>query len=89
MNRRGQGSALAACPACPSAERELHAYVTGFGLGVPLVSLITGVRSYIILEDRGRTPWDAAYRLRTEHREFGVGSWLLVALVAFVLVADL
>ncbi len=68
--------------------RDLNVFLKGFGLGIPLVSLLTLAFAYKRLKSTGSTSWDAGAFLVT-HRPtgntqyvlntFGVALWLFVA----------
>ena len=59
----------------------------GLGLGIPILSLLTCVFSYQILEKYGRTSWDDAGNLRVQSSPRAWWVWLLVWLVTALVLA--
>jgi len=51
--------------------RELDVWVRGYGVVVPLVSIITMPMSYFRLTEKGKTVWDARQRNLILHRPWG------------------
>jgi uncharacterized RDD family membrane protein YckC len=63
-------------------ERSVQVWVRGMGLGLPLVSLVTMVSSFIRLSNDGRTAWDEKLGLRVTHGE--VSPLRLTSVVVFL-----
>lgn len=62
--------------------RELHAWVVGLGMGLPLVSLVTLLVARTRLVETHCTAWDAHQPWVVTHRPTGPTQWLL-AITAF------
>ena len=48
--------------------RELHVWLVGLGLSIPIVNLICMLRAFRKLKSSGTTSWDVAQRLTVLHR---------------------
>lgn len=57
--------------------REVGVWFYGFGLGVPVVSLITLIVSYLRLKDQGVARWDAGRPWLVTYRPSGTLQWIL------------
>lgn len=49
-------------------KRELMVWFRGLGLGIPIVTLVTTIRAFIILRKEGRTTWDRDLHLQVRYR---------------------
>ncbi|HNT66896.1 MAG TPA: TIR domain-containing protein [bacterium] len=67
-----------------SFKRSLGAALQGYGLGIPIVSLITQITSYSRLKERGRTAWDEKGNFVVSHRIVGIGRILVIVLIFVV-----
>jgi uncharacterized RDD family membrane protein YckC len=63
----------------PALVRELRVLLTGLGLGLPLISLVTMSNAYSTLEERDATSWDEDQENVVLHRPGGVATTLLNA----------
>lgn len=61
----------------PALEREFRVWIFGFGLGIPLVNIITMSRSYDKLKKNGITRWDEALHAKVTYRPTGTKQTLL------------
>jgi hypothetical protein len=69
--------------------RTLRVLVYGFGLGIPIVTLITQIIAYLRLTGSGRTSWDRKGGLRAIHGPMSLMRWIgaLAATLAIILAA--
>lgn len=82
--RRNDGSRLD----LPTAlKRELHVFVRGVGLGLPLVSMVMYVISHQRLMEEGTTHWDAALDCRVEHAPRTPFWWVRAVFAGLVVLA--
>jgi len=77
-----EGSRL---PFATCLRRAFAVVLKGQGLGIPMVSLFTGIFAYRTLNSKGRTSWDAQYGVIVKHEELGVGRVLGVVVTPFVI----
>jgi hypothetical protein len=70
-------------------ERSVQVWLRGLGLGLPLVSAVTMVMSYLTLSGEGRTAWDHKLGLRVTHGEMSAPRWAGVAVVLALVIAVL
>jgi hypothetical protein len=70
-------------------KREVDVYVKGWGLGVPVVSLVTLIRSFVRLKGEKVTAWDERGAFEITHRPASIGSavGMCLAILGFVIVA--
>jgi uncharacterized RDD family membrane protein YckC len=62
--------------------REVDVYIKGWGLGLPVVSLVTLIRSFVRLKGEKVTAWDERGAFEITHRSSSIGStvgmWLAI-----------
>lgn len=58
--------------------REAKVFLTGLGLGIPLLALIFQIISYSKLKSEGITSWDRSGDLVVSHQTVGIWRWLLM-----------
>ena len=56
--------------------RSASVWVSGLGIGIPLISLFTMISAYRKLKATGTTTWDAQIQWSVTHSEFGVARWV-------------
>ncbi len=67
-------------------KRSLAVWVRGFGLGIPIVALITASVAYSTLKRDKQTTWDRDFNLVVLHRDPSIFKWVIIAVVwAFLL----
>ena len=57
--------------------RDLTVYLRGFGLAIPIVSLVTLYLAFRTLKDTGSTSWDADNEYKVWHRPSGQAQYVL------------
>lgn len=69
--------------------RNMSLWIRGFGLGLPLVSLICSIASYKELKNQGFTTWDAENNLITTHGKVGIlrGTFTAVIVIGIILLS--
>mgnify|MGYP001189152481 FL=1 len=76
--------------------RELHVWIVGICLQLPILAYLTMIAAYRRLKDAGTTPWDAAQGLTVLHRPVGaaqrvldvLGVAMLLGWFAYVIYGD-
>ena len=70
-----------------SMRRSMSVWVRGFGMGIPLVQILTYVASYFYLRQDGVTPWDGQQSLHIDQQPMGPARWLAVVAAGAVMFA--
>jgi uncharacterized RDD family membrane protein YckC len=65
--------------------REFSVLAAGMGFGIPLISLVTNIYSYVRLKSDGTTSWDGLGRWVVTHRPWGLVQIACVALALSML----
>jgi uncharacterized RDD family membrane protein YckC len=68
-------------------KRELHVWVRGVGLGIPVISLFTLIMSHGDLKNEGVTPWDKSLDLVVEHAPATPWWWIRATIGAAIVLA--
>lgn len=66
--------------------RAFQVWAMGFGLGIPIVSLVTCIIGYNTLRTEGTTPWDRRGGFRVTYGEIGAGRMILIILLAILFI---
>ncbi len=73
LNIRVRTSSGEKLPFLDAFSRSLGWWISGFGLGIPLISLLTLITSYLRLTRQGAARWDEKGGFVVSHREIGAG----------------
>jgi len=68
--------------------RSAKVWLLGWGLGIPIVSMVTRVLSFARLMGEGKTAWDSQCGTRVIHQPIGFGRALLAIVLIFFLMGS-
>ena len=68
--------------------RSTKVWLLGWGLGLPLISLVTLIISFAKLTGEGKTAWDSQCGTRVLHQPIGFGRGLLAVVLIFFLMGS-
>ncbi len=68
--------------------RSTKVWLMGWGLGLPLISLVTLILSFVRLTGEGKTAWDAQCNTRVLHEPVGFGRGFLAIVLIFFLMGS-
>lgn len=69
--------------------RSLHVWSKGLGIGLPFISAITNIASYLQLKKYGITPWDREGKYTISYGEIGIIRFIVLIFVISLIVFDL